>query len=413
MPLCSTFLKSCRRIVLVVMSVMTVAGQALAASPILIGLNIPLSGPYATQGIDQLKAYTLAIDQLNRRGGLLGQQVVYAVKDTRTDPEVAARNAQELIDDGAKLITGGSSSAEAISQAKVCQQNKTLFLAGLSHSNETTGSEAQRYAFRWFNNAHQSAKALAPVMRERFGPSATYAFIYADYTWGRSVVDSLREELVKEGGSRIVVSLPTALGTTSVFSELLQVRRARPDVLVLVHFGNDLIHSLKQFSMLEMQHTMQVVAPLMEINMAHSLGADLLQDVLTTKSWYHGLSATYAGSMDFVRAFEERYGKKPGNAAAAAWVNIHQYADAVNRSQRLESARLVRALEDHHFTLLTKDEYWRSWDHQGIHTTYVLVGKKVAEAQDEWDLFHIVNEQEGNVLARSRSENPVQLSPLE
>lgn len=390
----------------------TQTSRAKDADALLVGLNVPLSGPYALQGIDQLRAYTLAIEQVNARGGLLGRRVVYEVRDTRTDADVAARNAQELIDQGAMMVTGGSSSAEAISQAKVCQENKILFLAGLSHSNETTGVEGQRYAFRWFHNAHQSAKALMPVMRDRFGMHATYAFIYADYTWGRTVVDSLAGEIVKTGG-RVLLRLPTSLGATNFFHELMRAQRAGPEVLVLVHFGDDLIHSLRQAGMLQIRQEMNLVAPLMEINMALALGPEFMQGILTTKSWYHGLADTYPGSREFVELFEARYHKKPGNAAAAAWVNLFQYADAVRRTQSLSSARLVKALEGHHFTQLTKDEYWRDWDHQGIHTTYVLLGKTLADSRNEWDLFHIVDEQEGDALARTRSENPIQLQPLD
>lgn len=410
----SQLIAPCRIIgIFVVMALLLVPSSPLAdESTVRIGINLPLSGPYANLGIDQLRAYTLAIEEINDQGGLLGRKLVYDVRDTATDPLIAAENARELIAGGAVMVTGGASSAEAIAQARVCQESRILFLAGLSHSNETTGTQAQRYAFRWFNNAHQSAKALTPIMHQRFGGQATYAFLYADYTWGKTVVDSLTREIVASGG-QVLLSLPTPLGATSFFKELLEIRRARPQVLVLVHFGDDLIYSLRQAGMLRLRQSMSLVVPLMEINIAHDLGAEMVQGILTTKSWYHGLAERYSGSHDFVARFEARYRKKPGNVAAVAWVNIFQYADAVRRTQSFEPKRLVAALEGHHFTLLTGDEYWRDWDHQGIHTTYVLMGKKPAEARDQWDLFRILSEQEGSALARSRSENPVQLPPLD
>jgi len=383
-----------------------------AAETVMVGLNVPLSGSYARQGEDQLKAYTLAIDLLNESGGILGRRIVYAVRDTQTDPVVAKANAYELIALGAQLITGGASSAVAIAQAEVCQEKKVLFLAGLSHSNETTGSHGHRYGFRWYNNGHQTAKAMASVLVEKYGKDATYAFLYADYTWGVTVQQSL-EKVIRENGGKIVLNLSTKLGEKSYISALLKVQKAQPDVLVMVHFGEDMINSLKQVTLLKLRDKMAIVVPLMELHMAQPLGPEIMEGVITSMCWYHGLADRFEGSRKFVTLYEERYHKKPGNAAAAAWVNMFQYADAVERAGSFAGDAVVTTLENHHFTLLGDDEYWRGWDHQGIHPTYIAVGKSPAESSNEWDLFTIISERDGDFLARTKEENPTNLEPLE
>ena len=113
-----------------------------------------------------------------------------------------------------------------------------------------------------------------------------------------------------------------------------------------------------------------------------------------------------------MEAFEKEYNKKPGNAAAAAWVATFQYADAVKRAGSFDNKKVIKALEGHKFTLLGEQEYWREWDHQGIHPTYVAIGKSPAESKNEWDLFNIIGKHEGEKVARTRAENPVQLEPL-
>lgn len=383
-----------------------------ASESILIGLNVPLSGAYSKQGHDQLKAYLLAIDKINNQGGIKGQKIVYAVRDTQTNPEVAARNANELIDLGASLITGGSSSAVAIAQAEVCQKRKTLFMAGLSHSNATTGTKAHRYSFRWYNNGHQTAKAMATTLVDKFGADAKFAIIYADYTWGQTVKDSM-EQVIRQNGGKILLSLATDLGESSFISTLLKVRRAKPDVFIIIHFGQDMVTSLMQTTQLKMRDNMAIVVPLMELHMAQPLGPEIIQNVITSMCWYHGLSEKYPGSKEFVEKFEQRYNKKPGNAAAAAWVNIHQYAEAVKTAKSFSAPDVIQALEGHKFTLLGKQEYWRAWDHQGIHPTYIGVGKTPEQSKNQWDLFEIISEHDGEKVARTRKENPVKLEPLD
>lgn len=379
---------------------------------VLFGISVALSGSYAKQGEDQLRAYRLAIQIVNDSGGVLGKKIVYSVKDTQTNAQVARENARELIAEKAVMITGSSSSAEAIAQSEECQKAGVVYMAGLTHSNETTGTHGHRHCFRWYNDAHQSSKAISPTLVQKFGNNATYAYLYADYTWGITLQQSMLHFLEK-AGCKTLLSIPTVLGQKSFVSELLTIKKAKPNVLVLVHFGADMVHSLKQFTLLKMRDQMAVVVPLMELHMAHEVGPEIMQGIITTKTWYHGLSERYDGSAQFVQAFEREYGKKPGNAAATAWVNIFQYVSAVNRAGSFNNVAVIKALEGHRFTLLGEEEYWRDWDHQGVHPTYVLEGKKPEEMKDEWDLFKIIDEKKGDELVRTREENPVQLEPLE
>jgi ABC-type branched-subunit amino acid transport system substrate-binding protein len=387
-------------------------GSGIAGDTAMIGINVPLSGPYLLQGEDELKAYKLAIKMLNDKGGILGQRIVYTVKDTKTDAEVARQNARELIEGGAVMVTGGSSSAEAISQCEECQKSGVVYMAALTHSNETTGTHGHRHCFRWYNNGHQTAKAMAQTLVEKFGKTAKYAYLYADYTWGQTLQESM-QKVTESFGATTVLNQPTKLGAKSYISDLLKAKKAKPDVLVLVHFGNDMINCLKQVTQLKLRENMAIVVPLMEIHMAQPLGPEVMQGVLTSMCWDHSLAEQLEGSKKFVQAFEKEYNKPPGNAAASAWVAIFQYADAVERAKSFDHIKVIKALEGHKFTLLGEEEYWRDWDHQGIHPTYVAIGKKPSESKNEWDLFQIIATKKGEDLARTREENPVKLEPLE
>ncbi len=386
-------------------------GSGVAGDTVMIGINVPLTGAYSLQGEDELKAYKLAIKKLNDKGGILGKRIVYSVKDTKTNAEVARQNAKEFIESGVVMMTGGSSSAVAIAQSEECQKKGVIFMAALTHSNATTGKDKHRHCFRWYNNGHQTAEAMAQTLVEKFGKDAKYAYLYADYTWGQTVQKSMQK--VTEGfGSTTVLNQSTKLGAKSYISGLLKAKKAKPDVLVLVHFGGDMINCLKQVTQLKLREKMAIVVPLMEIHMAHPLGPEIMQGVITSMCWYHGLSEQFEGSKKFVQAFEKEYKKKPGNAAASSWVAIFQYADAVKRAKSFNHIKVIKALEGHKFKLLGDKEYWRDWDHQGIHPTYVAVGKKPSESKNEWDLFHIISSKKGENLARTRKENPVKLEPL-
>ena len=69
--------------------ILLIPAGGLAGDTVLFGLNVPLSGAYSNQGEDELKAYKLAINILNEKGGILGKKVVFSVKDTKTNADVA------------------------------------------------------------------------------------------------------------------------------------------------------------------------------------------------------------------------------------------------------------------------------------------------------------------------------------
>jgi branched-chain amino acid transport system substrate-binding protein len=209
-----------------------------------------------------------------------------------------------------------------------------------------------------------------------------------------------------------VFQIPTKLGEVSYMAPLLQTRLSDADVLILIQFGKDMIYSLQQATTLELRKKTAIVVPLMDIHMAEQLGPEIMQGVITSMNWYHGLADTYQGSRIFVELFEKEYKLKPGSGAASAWVDIFQYADAVERAQSFNHYKVIRALEGHRFQLLLGEEYWRDWDHQGIHPTFVAVGKNPVNSADRWDLLRIISVYKGEDLAQTREDNPVQLEPI-
>jgi branched-chain amino acid transport system substrate-binding protein len=384
-----------------------------------IGLNVPLTGSYSDQGADELKAYKLAIDEVNAAGGLLGKRLVYVEKDSETNPQVSGKNAAELFDSyNAIMVTGGSASSEAVAQSKVAKEKGKIFMACLTHSDATTGWEidpktgapsyqaVNRYVFRWYHHAWMSAHAAADYLINKFGKDAKYYYITADYTWGHTTEKSFRKVL-EAAGCQTVGAVRSPLGEKSFVKYLLDAKAAGPTVLVLVQFGKDMINSLKQATAMGIKKDMKIVVPLMELYMAKGAGPEAMEGVVCTSPWEWQLQDKYPGSKTFVEKFKARYGTPPGNAAAASWVAIMTYADAVKKAGTTDAKAVIKALEGTKFTVLKGEEYYRDWDHQAMTSTLILEGKGAGEQSGEWDCVKIIDEVPGEKVAPSKEDNPV------
>src|SRR5690606_2806992 len=136
-----------------------------------LGFVMPLTGAYADEGADQQRAFELAVEHLNGGGdggmlptfssktlkgnGILGKKVAYVTGDDQTKPDAGRDTARRMIErDGAVMISGCSSSGVAIAEQALCQEKGIIFMAGLTHSNDTTGKDKKRYGFRHFFNAY-------------------------------------------------------------------------------------------------------------------------------------------------------------------------------------------------------------------------------------------------------------------
>jgi ABC-type branched-subunit amino acid transport system substrate-binding protein len=367
----------------------TVAAGALAfgrapyviAAPtkeIVIGLNVPQSGPYSDQGQDQLRAYNLAIDEINKAGGIMGLRVKTTVGDDQTTAAVARDNAQRMIDrDGAVMITGGSSTGTALAVSALCQEKKTIFMATLTHGDETTNSQCHKHTFRRYIDAYMSAQALARTLVSKYG-TGSWFHITADYAWGHSVHDNIIA-VVGPKGAKEIKNVQLKLGTKDFSAALAEAQAAKPDVLVITEFGADMVNCLNQAAQFGLTKSAKILVPLVDEYMAKGAKDNFSNVVATAPFYWKYHAAKYPGAKKFVDAFTARYGVPPSNGAECAYDDIYLYKSAVERAGSINPDGIIAKLEGYHFQLTKEPEYFRKEDHQGVNSVLVLEG--VPEAQ--------------------------------
>ena len=168
----------------------------------------------------------------------------YVTGDTQTKSDAARASAKRMIEkDGAIMITGGSSSGVAVAVQGLCQEMGVIFMAGLTHSNDTTGKDKRRYGFRHFFNGYMSGAALAPVLKNLYGDDRKAYHLTADYTWGWTQQESIAAA-TEALGWETVENVLTPLASTDFSSYIAPVLNSGADILVLNHYGGNMVNSL-------------------------------------------------------------------------------------------------------------------------------------------------------------------------
>ncbi|XXF79930.1 substrate-binding protein [Myxococcaceae bacterium GXIMD 01537] len=384
---------------------------ARAAGTVKLGFNYPRTGPYFAEGLDQLRAAQLAVEEVNAAGGILGRPVELAIRDTRSDPKVARATALELLDkEGAVMLFGGASSAVAVTLGEVAESRRVPFFGTLTYSNATTGSDGHRHTFRECNNAWMAAKVLSQHLNARHA-GKKYFYITADYTWGWSTEESMRRFTgTTDAPIHKGMRTPFPASTAEDFKKALRAAQAeKPDVLVLVLFGRDMVNAINIASAWGLKKSMQLVVPNLTLAMAEGAGPENMAGVVGTIpwSWEIAYQFQHEGGIRFVEAFERRYGRYPSTAGASAYTIVHEYKAAVERAGSFDGDAVVRALEGHKYTRLKDAQEWRAFDHQSVQTVYAVrcAAPEVVRAdKNRQRYFEVLERMPGAQAVQTRQE---------
>jgi branched-chain amino acid transport system substrate-binding protein len=382
--------------------------NAPTGSTVTLGFNVPQTGPYAEEGLDELRAQELAVQHLNGEGdggmlntfsskalqgnGIMGKKVQFVTGDTQTKSDAARASAKSMIEkDGAVMINGGSSSGVAVAVQGLCQEAGVIFMAGLTHANDTTGKDKKANGFRHFFNAYMSGAALAPVLAKEYGKERRAYHLTADYNWGWTQQESIQAS-TEALGWETVNNVLTPLASTDFSSYIAPVLNSGADVLVLNHYGGNMVNSLTNAIQFGLRDKMvngkqfEIVVPLYSELMAAGAGANV-QGVFGSMNWNWQLQDE--GSKAFTKSFGEKYGRPPSNSAHTCYAQVLLYADAVERAGTFNPCGVVEALEDYDFDGLGNGPTtYRGADHQCFKDVLVMKGKE--NPTNEYDTLEIV-----------------------
>jgi branched-chain amino acid transport system substrate-binding protein len=170
------------------------------ANPIKVGLIAELTGPLSFMGIANANLMTMLVDDINKRGGLLGRHVELIVEDGETTDSAAKARTAKLIDvDRVDLVIGGiySSTRQAIKSEAVVR-GRTLYL----YTEQYEGQESDPLIFCTGPVPAQQVEPLIPWVMKTTGAKRFY-LPSADYIWPR-LLNKAASRVVRENGGEIV-----------------------------------------------------------------------------------------------------------------------------------------------------------------------------------------------------------------
>src|SRR5215813_8369043 len=184
------------------------------AKPYKVGSMQPLSGTAAAGGKTALVGVQMAIDRINKMGGINGRPIELIVADYESKPDVGRRKAEKLVvEDLIDAQVGGYLSNVCLACMPVYEEHKIVNMISVCLDTTITTSKCSRYSFRPFDYAPGQAVAFAPYLVNKMGKK--WHLVYLDYAWGQSTRDAYVDEIKKNGGD-VVGTTGVPLGTADM-----------------------------------------------------------------------------------------------------------------------------------------------------------------------------------------------------
>jgi branched-chain amino acid transport system substrate-binding protein len=191
------------------------------AKPYKIGSLQPLTGLAASGGKTALVGIQMAVDRINKMGGINGRPVDLIVADDQSKPDVGRRAVEKLVEeDNIDAHVGGFLSNVCLACSPVWENHQLVNLIGVCLDTTLTTTKCNRYTFRTFDYAPAQAVAFAPYLVNQLGKK--WHIIYADYAWGQSTRDAYAEQIKKQGGE-VVGGTGIPLGTADTTPFLAKI----------------------------------------------------------------------------------------------------------------------------------------------------------------------------------------------
>ncbi len=293
---------------------------------ITIAMVNPLSGDAATYGVSHKNGLELALAEINKAGGVKGQQIELLTHDDSGDPKQAAAGAQKFADmKSVVAVVGSCLSSNTLAMVPITDKAKLPHSVISSSSAKLSGMS--KFFFRMAVQDDKVGGLMVDLSQEKFKPKKM-ALLYLNNDYGKGLLLSIEPQIKKYGIT--LTSAQTYLANDKDYSALLtKVKAEAPDVLLVGSTYTDGGLIVKQAR--EMGLMMPIVGP----TGLYSPKYMEIAGKAVENSYFLGVFVPTNPDpkvQEFVKKYKEKYGMEPDTFAALAYDQGYVLKDAMEKA---------------------------------------------------------------------------------
>ncbi len=314
--------------------------------------------------------WTLAMEQVNAAGGVLGRKLEVISRDDAGRPQDAVRIAGELVNDQkVDLLAGTYLSNVGLAVSDFARQTKKLFVGGEPLTDQLVWEQGHRYGYRLRPSTYMQAAMLVEDAAKL--PAKRWVSVAPNYEYGTSAVKWFKQLLQarRPDVQFVAEQLPT-LGKIDAGATVAALAEAKPDAIFNVTFGADLTAFVRQGNTRGLFEGRGVASMLTgEPEYLDTLGDETPEGWIVT-GWPVD-SVTDAGNRDFIAAYKARFNEMPKMGSVVGHALISGIAAGIAKTGGVDSEAMADGFAGASFATPFGKVIWRPQDHQSTLGTYV------------------------------------------
>lgn len=349
--------------------------------PIKIGLSGPFTGGSAAMGVSMRDGVKLAVQEINKAGGLLGRQILLVERDDEAKNELGVQIAQELINKESVVATVGFiNTGVALASQRFYQEAEIPVMNNVATGSLVTQQfkapdHKANYIFRnSANDAIQSAMIAETVKRAGYTKPA----IIADSTNYGQLGRADLEKALAERGIKPVATEKFNIGDTDMTAQALRAKDAGADVVLTYAIGPELAQTVNAVVKIGWKVPVMGSWTLSMASFIDAAGANG-EGVMMPQTFIQQPSTPKRKA--FIEAYQATYkvDRIPSPVSAAqGYDSMYLLAAAINQAKSTDGRKIREALENLQTKIegvvTTYDKPYSATDHEAITANIPVLG---------------------------------------
>ncbi|MCC6992187.1 MAG: ABC transporter substrate-binding protein, partial [Acidobacteria bacterium] len=290
------------------------------------------------------KGWELAIEEINKSGGVLGRKLEVVSRDDNGNPGDAVRTAEELIArENVSVLMGTFASHIGLAVSNLANQRKIVFVAAEPLTDKIVWENGSRYTFRLRPSTYMQTAMLVPEAAKL--KKQKWAIVYPNYEYGQSATASFKKLMTKaQPGVQFVGEQAPPLGKIDAGAVVQALLDAKPDAIFSSLFGPDLQKFVREGN----TRGLFKGRPVFNLLAGEPEYLDPLKDE-TPEGWvvtgYPWNEIKTPEHQKFLAAYQARFKDYPRLGSVVGYSTMYSVANMIKKAGAVDTEKMIAAMK--------------------------------------------------------------------
>ncbi len=273
-----------------------------AQGVIKVGIVLPLTGEKAKFGEIEKNSFVMALNEINKAGGVKGKKIELLFEDDTGKPDIARSAAEKLLSkDQVVMLGGGYGSSETFAISGVAQQKKVPFLINTGSADKIT-EQGWNFVYRLNPPVSEYSEAAESFFKDIAKPK-TAAILFENTLFGTSGSKEVEKSL-KDLGIQVLLKEGYEHGAVDFKPLLIKVKNGNPDLVYMISYVMDASLIMRQSMELDINPKMFVGGGAgFTLPEFYQNAGKAAEGVFSADLWVPSLP--YPGAMDYFKNYKK------------------------------------------------------------------------------------------------------------